>query len=146
MAQTIPSNNEPVSPINIFAGVILYFKKAIVEPAILKATIANSIRSIKKNHVPSVIAIRVPILPERPLIPSIKLNALIITSIVNIDKTTLNHSGIWVNPKIPYRLVKRIFALNTNIKAAKSWPKNFLEGEMGSISSLAPMRNIMMKI
>ncbi len=93
MEQTNPTSKEPVSPINIFAGVKLYFKKATTAPAREKATIESAIWSVKKNQVPSVTEIKVEILPDKPFIPSIKLKALMMTKMVKIDKTILTVSG-----------------------------------------------------
>jgi hypothetical protein len=75
---------------------------------------------------PIVIEIKVARLPERPLIPSMRLNALMITRIVNIESKIEGISGIVNTPKIPYRLVSLTWALNTKIKHAKICPRSFL--------------------
>jgi hypothetical protein len=52
MAEMMPISMEPVSPIKILAGVILYRRNAMVAPANEKAMMAKSVLSIRKNHVP----------------------------------------------------------------------------------------------
>lgn len=47
MEQIIPINNEPVSPINIFAGVRLNFKNAINDPTNANDIILNTTWSAK---------------------------------------------------------------------------------------------------
>jgi hypothetical protein len=72
-----------------------------------------------------------------------RLNALMMTMIVNMERTILAISGISWIPKKPYKLVRRTLDLNTRIAAANNSPRNFLDGEIGSISSLAPIRKMM---
>ena len=120
MEHTKPNNNEPVSPINICAGVILYLRKAIIEPANENATMAISTLSIIKNHDPIVRDINNPIPPDNPLIPSMRLKALMITIIVNIDSIILTGSGNTPIPNIPYKLVNLTLDLNTSIAAANN--------------------------
>ena len=52
-------------------------------------------------HLEKVTAIKTPMLPESPLIPSIKLKALIIRTIVSRVTTILSINGISFIPKIP---------------------------------------------
>ena len=70
-----------------------YFRKAINAPVSAKATIGNSTRSIKKNHVPKTKETIIPILAANPLIPSIKLKALISRIITKMENKMLNHSA-----------------------------------------------------
>ena len=79
----------------------LYLRKAISEPANEKATIAISNLSIRKNQVPIVRDINKPIPPESPLIPSIRLNALMMTIMVNIESAILAYSDNVPMPNIP---------------------------------------------
>lgn len=90
---TDPKSNEPVSPINILAGVMLYFKNAIVDPAVAKAKMAISMRSIIKNQVPNVIAINDPMLADSPLMPSIRLKLLMMTNMVKMERRMLTQAG-----------------------------------------------------
>ena len=92
MEQAKPRSKAPVSPMNIFAGVMLYFRKAINAPPKENATIANSILPIRKNQVPSTEVISNPRLAESPLIPSIRLKEFIMTMMVNMDNKILPNS------------------------------------------------------
>lgn len=85
----MPTNSDPVSPINILAGVTLYFRNATNAPIKAKAMIAKTICSVIKNQNPNVNEINIPTLALSPLIPSIRLIELMMTKIVNIDNTIL---------------------------------------------------------
>ena len=116
-----PIIKDPVSPMKICAGVKLYLKNATTAPAVAKATMANSMAPVMKNQQPKVVMIRVPILPARPLIPSTKLNALVMSKIVSEVMMALSHSGkSALNPPTPYKVLNVIPDLKIRIKAARS--------------------------
>ena len=91
---TVPKSKAPVSPINIFAGVMLYFKKATNAPHNANATMDISILPTSKNQIPNTNVINNPRLAESPLMPSIRLNALMITMMVKIEIMMLANSGM----------------------------------------------------
>lgn len=89
--------------------------------------------------------ISVPIPALSPLIPSIKLNALMMTKMVKIEKiAAINGCNSYI-PKIPNRDVIMTLALNTNIIDANISPAIFLKGDMGRMSSFAPIKKIITK-
>lgn len=83
---TNPNTKEPVSPMNIFAGLKLKYKKASIPPARAKAINAVAKSPLSVMNMPSVTRLIKPMPPAKPSIPSIRLNALVtptITSMVN---------------------------------------------------------------
>ncbi len=85
-----PINNEPVSPINIFAGVILNLKKPMIAPTIASETAANSYCLIYINNAANVPLVIIPVVAASPSIPSIKLKALTTNKMIKIDNAVLN--------------------------------------------------------
>ena len=89
-----PITKDPVSPINILAGLKLNFRKANNEPTRVKEIIAICISLFNKKAIPKKIEAIVPKPPASPSIQSIKLYALVITTTTKIVKIREAHSGI----------------------------------------------------
>ena len=85
-AITKPSTSEPVSPINILAGLKLKYRKANMPPANAKATSAVLVSPLMVRNIPRVIRLIKDRPPARPSIPSIRLKALVIPTIARIVK------------------------------------------------------------
>ena len=107
MATIKPKNIEPVSPIKIFAGVLLYNKNPIKQPHIERVRYKYSVACIFQKQKAKVAQANSPIVPARQLIPSIKLNALINTTIKAIEIRRLSTYGSSNRPTKPCKLVIR---------------------------------------
>ena len=88
-----PENSAPESPINIFAGLKLKVKNAIIEPARINpiSALIGFGGVIASAIIARVTAFIVITEPANPSTPSIKLTALLIPTIHNIVKGYENH-------------------------------------------------------
>ena len=85
-ARIRPMNREPVSPMKILAGERLNRRKASTAPTSAKDNTARSVNPAAQNQLPKAPAVRQLMEPARPLMPSMRLKALLMTRIRNTER------------------------------------------------------------